>query len=76
MRSVTVVFGISQLLLALMWGLVWLAERRQRPAPQHLRQQSPVSPDQQRRHAMLAAMLGSVSLIVAVVTLTQAWMSR
>jgi hypothetical protein len=46
------------------------------PAPHHLRQQPPVSPDQQRRHATLAATLGSVSLAVAIVTLTQAWMSR
>jgi hypothetical protein len=76
MRGVMTAFGVSQLLLSLMWGWVWLTDRRQRPAPDHLRQPPPVSPDQHRRHATLAATLGSVSLAVAIVTLTQAWMSR
>ena len=75
MRSLMVAFGISQLLLALMWGWVWLADRLQRPAARHPRQQPPVSPDQQRRHAMLAATFGMVSLVVAIATLTRAWLS-
>jgi hypothetical protein len=73
MRTITLAFGVSQLLLALLWSWVWLAERRQRPAPHHLRQQPPASPRPQRQHATLAATLAIVSLVVAIFTLIQAW---
>jgi hypothetical protein len=69
-------FGVSQLLLALTWGWVWWSERHPRPAPHHLRGQPPVSPEQQRRHAMLAATLASVSLFMGIGMLTQVWLSR
>ena len=70
MRNVLLLLGISQLLVVLAWSASWLDERRQRPAPQHLREQSPAPPGRQRMRAFLAA----VSLVIAIYAFTKAWM--
>jgi hypothetical protein len=70
MRNVMLLMDFGQLLLLLAWAGSWLAERRQRPAPQHLHDQPAPSPGRQRLRAVLAV----VSLIVAVYAFTRAWM--
>ena len=75
MRTSTLLLGLSQPLMAAMWGWPWLRwwrRRQQPPAPRHTGPLPPLPTDYRPEHGLLAL----VCLVIGVLALTTAWISR